>query len=121
MRSYFHDSSDCQNRETCTTSDPSALQASKARSNCLSQDIETTSDLHYNKKFTQASESNTDIETAYEPMQQPQSRQSDNPSMLEINDPTAEITPQNEPSHFRGGKYILRPNPYPNYPEIYRY
>ena len=44
-------------------------------------------------------EPSTDTETAYEPMQQPPSRQSDNPSTLEINDPTTEIIPQDEPSH----------------------
>ena len=39
-------------------------------------------------------------------MQQSQSKQSDNPSTIEINDPTTEISPQNEPSHSRGGKKI---------------
>ena len=49
------------------------------------------------------------------------SRQSDNPSTLDVNDPTTETIPQNEGSLSRGGKYNLRPNPNPNYSEIYRY
>ena len=47
--------------------------------------------------------------------------QSDTPSTFEINDPTTEDIAQTERSHFRGGKYNLRPNPNPNYSEIYRY
>ena len=39
-RSYFHDSSDCQNQETRLFSDPSVPQLSKLRSNDQSQDIE---------------------------------------------------------------------------------
>ena len=77
--------------------------------------------MHYNDNSTQASESNTDIETAHEPMQQPPSLQSNNPSTLEINNPTTEIIPQNEPSHSRGGKYNLRLKPDPNNSEMYRY
>ena len=44
-RSYFHDSSDGQNRETCTISDPSVPQTLKPQSNGQSQDTETTTDL----------------------------------------------------------------------------
>ena len=62
-----------------------------------------------------------DIETGYEPVQQASAQQSDNPPMLEINDPTTKLIPQNEPSHSRGGKYNLRPNPNPKYLELYRY
>ena len=54
-------------------------------------------------------------------MPQPPLRLSDTPSTLEINDPTTENIPQNEPSHPRGGKYNLRPNPNPNYSEVYSY
>ena len=54
-------------------------------------------------------------------MAQPPLGHSDNPSTFEINDPTAENIPQTELSHSRGGKYNLRPNPNPNYSEIYRY
>ena len=54
-------------------------------------------------------------------MPQPPLRQSNAPSTIEINDPTSEIFAQKEPSHSRGGKYNLRPNPNPNYSEIYRY
>ena len=120
-RSYFHDLSDGQNRETCPTSDPTVLQPSNVKSHCQSQDIETTTDLHYKESSNQTSEPNTDTEIACEPMPQPPSKQNDNPSTPEINDPTTENIPQNEPSHFRGGQYNLRPNPNPNYSEIYRY
>ena len=44
-------------------------------------------------------------------------RQSDTPAAPEINDPTTENIPQNEPSHSRGGKYNLHPNPNTNYSE----
>ena len=54
-------------------------------------------------------------------MTQPPLGQSDNPSTLEINDPTTENIQQTEPRHSRGGKYNLRPNPNPNYSKIYRY
>ena len=47
--------------------------------------------------------------------------QSDTPLTFEINDPTTKDVPQTEPSHSRGGTYNLRPNPNPNYSEIYRY
>ena len=86
-----------------------------------SQDIETTIDLIHDDNSKQTYESKTDTETAYEPMPQPPLRQNDTPSALEINDPTTENIPQNEPSHSRGGKYNLRPNPNPNYSELYRY
>ena len=54
-------------------------------------------------------------------MAQPPLGQSHTPSQFEINDPTAEDVPQTEPSHSRGGKYNLRPNPNPIYSELYRY
>ena len=54
-------------------------------------------------------------------MQQPTSRQNDNPSTPEIKDSNTETILQNEPSLSRGGKYNLRPNPNPNYSEIKRY
>ena len=54
-------------------------------------------------------------------MQQQPSKQSDNPSTIEINDPVTETIPPNEPSQSRGGKYNLRPNANPNDSEIYRY
>ena len=120
-RFYFHDSNDSQNRETCASSDPTVLHPSNPKSNGQSQDIETTTNLTHNDKSKRISEPNTDTETASEPMPQPPSRQSHNPSMIEINDPTTESIPQTEPSHSRGGKYNLRPNPNPNYSEIYRY
>ena len=62
----------------------------------------------------------TDIETAYELMQQLPSRQSDKPSALGNNDHPTEIVPQNKPTHSRVGNYNVRPNPNSNYSEIYR-
>ena len=119
-RSYLHNSNDSQNRETCPTFDPSILQLSNPKSRGQSQDIETTTDLAHNDSSRQTPEPSTDTETAYESMPKPPSRRSDNPSTLDINDPTTENFPQNEPSHSRGGKYNLRPNPNPNYSELYR-
>ena len=113
--SYFHGSSDGQNWETRPTSDTSVLLPSNPNSRGQNQDIETTMDLAHNDSSEQTPEPSTDIETAYEPMPQSPSRQSDNTSTLEINDCTTETVPQNEPSHSRGGKYNLRPNPDPNY------
>ena len=86
-----------------------------------SQDIETTADITNNDNSKQTSERSRDTETASEPMTQQPLQQSDTPATLEINDPTTENSPQNEPSHSRGGKYNLRPNPNPNYSEINRY
>ena len=120
-RSYFHNSSDGQNQETCPICDPTVLQLSKSKSNGQTQDIETTTDPTENDGSKQTSEPNTDTETACEPTPQSAFRQSDTPSTLEINDPTTENIPQNESSHFRAGKNNLRPNPNPNYSDFYRY
>ena len=76
--SYFHDKSDAQNRDACTTSDPSLVYPSNPKSHGQSQDVETATDLHYNDTSSGAPESNTDIETACKPKQQPPSRQSEN-------------------------------------------
>ena len=119
-RSCFHDSSDGQTRGTRPIPDPSVPQLSKSKSNGQSQDIETTAELTYNDNSEQTSEPSTDTGIACEPLPQPPSKQSDNPSILEMNDPTTEIIPQTEPSHSRGGKNNLRPNPNPKYSEIYR-
>ena len=120
-RSYFHGSRDGQIRETCPIFDPTVLHPPNPKSNDQSPDIETNTDLTHNDNFKRTSEPSTDTETASEPIPQPASRQSDNPSTLEIKDPTTDIIPENEPSHSRGGKYNLRPNPNPNFSEIYRY
>ena len=120
-RSYFHDSSNGQNRETCPTFDPTVLQPSNPKLHGQSQEIETTTDLAHNDSSKQTSDPSMDTETAYEPMHQSSSKQSDHPSTLEINDPTTETIPRNKPSHPRGGKKILCPNPNPNYSEISRY
>ena len=119
-RSYFHDSSDGQNQETCYTSDPSVVHPPNPKSNGQSQDLETTTDLAHNDSSEQTSDPSTDTETAYELMTQPPSRKSDNPTTLEINDPTTEIIPQIEASHSRGSKYNLCLNLLPNYSELYR-
>ena len=113
-RSYFHDSSDCQNRETCPSSDLTILHPSNSKPHGQSQVIETTADLNHNDNSKRTSEPSTDTETACEPMTQPPLEQSDTPSTLEINNPTTENTPQTEPSHSRGGKYNLRPSLNPN-------
>ena len=84
-------------------------------------DLETDTDLNYNDNSKQISESNTDIETAYEPLQQPPSEESDIPSTLEINHHTTKNIPQFKRSHSRGGKCNLRPNANPDYSVIYRY
>ena len=120
-RSYFHDSSNGQNRETCRIFDPPVPQNLTPKSNGQSQDIETTTDLTHNDNSKQTSEPSTDTETACEPMIQPPLGQSRTPSQFEINDPTTEDILQTEPSHSRGGTYNLRPNPNPNYSELYRY
>ena len=87
-RSYFHDSSNGQNRETCPISDPPVPQNLTPKSNSQNQDIETTIDLTHNDNSKRTSEPSTDTETACEPMPHPPSRQSDTPPTLEINDPT---------------------------------
>ena len=120
-RSYFHDSSDGQNRETRPISDPSVPQTLMPKSNGQRQDIETSTDLTQNDNTKHIYDSSTDAEITCEPMPQPPSRKCDTPTTLEINDPTTENIPQTEPSHSRGGKYNLRPNPNLNYSEIYRY
>ena len=120
-RSDFHEPSDVQNRETCSSFDPSFVYPSIPNLHGQSQNVKTTTDVKYNDRSTRAPESDTILETAYEPMQQPPLRWNGNPSTLESIDPTTEIILQNEPSHSRGGKYNLNANPNPNYSEIYRY
>ena len=78
-----------------------------------SRDNDTTTDLIHNDSSEQIIEQSTDTEIACEPMPQPPSTQSDNPSTPEINDPITETLPQNKPSHSRGGKYNLHPNSNP--------
>ena len=70
-RSYFHDPSDGQNRETCPSSDPTVSHSSKPKSHGQSQNIETTADLTNNDSSKQTSEPSTDTEITYEPMAQP--------------------------------------------------
>ena len=117
-RSHFHDSSNGQNRETCRISDPFVSQSSKPEWSGQSRGTATTTDLTHNDKSEEIFEPSTDTETTREPMPQPPSRQSDNPSTLEINDPTTENILQTKPSHSRGSNYTLRPNRNPNYSEL---
>ena len=120
-RSYFHDSSDGQNWETCPTSDPTLPQTLLPKSNGQSQDIETSTDLTQNDNTKHISESSTDAEITCKPVTKPPSMQSDTSSTLESNNPTAENIPKKESDYARGGKNNLRPNPNPNCSEIYRY
>ena len=103
-RSYFHDSSDGRNPETLPTSDPSVVHPSNSKWHGQSQDVETPTQQRHSDISKKTSESSTDIETAFEPVQQPPSKQSDNPSTIEINNATTEIVPKIGPSNSRGGK-----------------
>ena len=120
-RSYFHDSNNGQNRETCHISDSLVPQNLTPTSNAQSQDIETTIDLTHHDNSKRTSEPSTDTETTCEPRTQSPLGQRNTPSTFEVNDPTTEDIPQTEPSHSRGGTLNLRPNSNPNYLELYRY
>ena len=120
-RSFFHDSSDGQNRETCPISDPSVPQTLLPKLNGQNQDIETSTDLTQNDNAQHIPESSTDAEITCKPVTQPPLTESDTSSTLDINNPTAENFPKKENNSSRGGKYNLRPNPNPNYSEIYGY
>ena len=120
-RPYFHDSSNGQNREPCPIFDPTLPQNSTPKLNGHSQDIETTTDLTQSDNDKHLHESSTDAEITCKPVTQPQSTQSDTSSTLDSNNPTAGNIPKKESNYSRGGKYNLRPNPNPNYSEIYRY
>ena len=117
-RSCFRGSNVGQNWEICLTLHPPLLQPSNPRSNGQTKDLDTTTDLTHKDSSEQTYEPSTDTETVCEPLPQPPSRHSDNPSMLDINNPTAGTIPQEEPSHSRGGKYNLSFNPHPKYSEI---
>ena len=60
-----------------------------------------------------------DLETEYEPIQIPPSKQNEPHSTIEINDPTSEFIRQNGLSHSKSSVSNLRPNPNPNYSEEY--
>ena len=120
-RSNFHDSSNNQNRETRPISDPSVSQTPKTKLNGQSKDIETTTDLTQIDNAKHIYESITDAEITCKPVTQPPLTESDTSSTLDSNNPRAENTPEKESNHSRGGKYNLRPNPNPNYSELYRY
>ena len=59
-RSYFHDSSHGQNRETCSIFDPSVLQTLLPKLNGQNQDIETSTDLTQNDSAEHIPESSND-------------------------------------------------------------
>ena len=119
--SYFHDPSDGQNRETRPISDLPVPRTLMPESNVQSQDIETTIDLTHNDDAKHIYDSSTDAEITCKPVTQPPLTKSDTSSTLDSNNLTAEIIPKKESNSSRGGKYNLRPNPNPNYSEIYRY
>ena len=114
-RSYFHDSSNGQNRETCPISDPSVPQTPKPKLNGQSQDTETTTDLTQNDIAKHIYESITDAEITCKPVTQPPSTQSDTSSTVDSNNPTAGNILKKESNYSRGGNYNLRPNLNPNY------
>ena len=91
------------------------------KSNGQSQDIGTTTDLTQNDNAKQIYESSTDAEITCKPVTQPPLTESDTSSALDSYNPTAENIPKKKSNYSRGGKYNLRPNPNPNYSEIYRY
>ena len=102
-------------------SDPSVPQNPNPKLNGQSKDLETTFDLTQDDNAKHIYESITDAEITCKPVTQPPSTQSDTSSTLDSNNPTAENIPKKESNYSRGGKYNLRPNPNPNYSEIYRY
>ena len=120
-RSYFHDSSDRQNGETRPISDSSVPQTLTSTANGQKQDIETSIDLTQNDSTKHIYESSTDAEITCKPVTQPPLTKNDTLSTLDDNIPTTESIPKKESNSSLGGKYNLRPNPNPNYSEIYRY
>ena len=93
-RSYLHDSSNGQNRETRPISDPSVTRTLTPKSNGQSKDIETTTDLTHNDNAKHAYESITDAEITCKPVTKPPSMQSDTSTTLDSNNPTAENIPK---------------------------
>ena len=90
--------------ETCPISEPSVVHPPNPKSHGKSEDVETAGDLPHNKSSKRTSETNTDIETAYEPRQHPPSRLSDPASTIENDGPTTENIPRNKTGHSSGGK-----------------
>ena len=120
-RSCFHYSNTGQNRETRPISDPSVPRTFTPKSDGQSQDIEITTDLTQNNNAKHIYETITDAEITCKPVTQPPLTQSGTSSTLDSNNPKAENLPKKESNNSRGGKYHPRPNPHPNYSEIYRY
>ena len=84
-RLHFHDSSDGQNRETCLTSDIILVHPSNPKSHGQSQDVETATD---NNIMTVPHEHLSQIRTLKLHINLCNNHLCDNPSTLEINDPT---------------------------------
>ena len=95
-RSYFHDSSNGQNRETCPISDPCVPQNPKSKLNGQRKDIETTTDLTQNDNAKHLYEPIADAAITCKPVTQPPSTQSDTSSTLDSNNPTAENIPKRD-------------------------
>ena len=70
-RSYLHDSSHGQNRETCPISDPSVPRTLTPTSNGQNQDIETSTDQTQNDNAKHVSESSANAEITCKPVTQP--------------------------------------------------
>ena len=92
--SYFHDSSDGQNREICPISKPPVPRTLTPTSNGQSQDIETTIDLTQNDNTKHINDSSTDAEITCKPVTQPPLTKNDTLSTLDDNIPTAENFPK---------------------------
>ena len=114
-----HDSNNDQNLEIHLAFDPSTVKASNHKMNGQIQDLKTATILCFSNSPNQTSESSTDLETAYEPMQHPPTRHRDHPSTIEMNDPTAKEVLQDEPNNSRSIKYNLRLNTNPACSDIY--
>ena len=93
-RSYFHDSSHGQNRETCPISNPAVPQTLQPKLNGQNQDIETGTDRTQNDNAKHVSESSTDAEITCKPVTQPPLTESNTSSTRDINNPTDENIPQ---------------------------
>ena len=96
-----------ENLETCTAPEPPVVHPSNPKSHHQSQDVETATDLRYRDSSKQTDESNADIETALEPVQNQQSRQKYRPSTIDINNPTSKEILLDELGPSRAGPCTL--------------
>ena len=112
-RSYFHESNDGQNWETCPISDPSVPQTLMPKSNGQSQDIETTTDLTQNDNAKHIYESSTDAEITCKPVTQLPLMESDTSSTLDSYNPTAENNPKRNLITLEAANTTYAPIPIP--------